>query len=336
MGGVGRVLCVALPFILTAVSLVTLLIVGLAGITGSNLSLFEVAPRDLSINLSDLQKLDLSGTKARRDIRGLGSSVTGAIDAVSHTNITAAQLNLADKYNFYLWNFVEVRGDVTTKTSPKFNYASNFTDTSSVGDLAAGTGITVTVPQAVQDGLKLFSTLIKWTQIVFVVAIVATALALLVGLFGFCSRIGSCGTWIISSISTAAIIGFATLATVTATSVVGVLTGVAKPFGVTSSVSTAWLSIIWFGVAAAVASVFFWLLTVCCCASSGGKGNRHSNNAEKLTGSKGYQPVRDPFGNEAYAGQQSGIYNQQQYAIPLSNVKTNRAEAYEPYSHHAV
>jgi len=346
MGGVGRALCVSLPFILTAISLVTLLIVGLAGVTGSNLSLFEVVPKDLSISLADLQTLNVKKKRSAANlpinVRGLPevrSSISGAIDAASNINITAAQLNLADKYNFYLWNFVEVRGDVTTKTAPRFDYASNFTNTTSITNLAAGTGLTISIPKAVQSGLSAFANLIKWTQVVFIIAGVATIITILVGIAAFFSRIGSCVTWIVSAISTAAIVAFATLATITSTSVVGILTAAAEPFGVHSSVNTTWLVIIWVGVAAAVASGLFWLFTICCCApSSGRSGKRHSRggDSEKVIGGKGYQPVHDPFRNEPYAGQQSGIYNQQQHAIPMNNVKTSRAQAYEPYSHHAV
>lgn len=345
--GVGRALCVSLPFILTAISLVTLLIVGLAGVTGSNISLFEVVPKDLSISLADLQSLtvkkQLSAANLPINVRGdlteVRSTISSAIDAASNINITAAQLNLADKYNFYLWNFVEVRGNVTTKTAPRFDYASNFTNTSSITNLAAGTGLTISIPGAVQSGLSTFANLIKWTQVVFIIAGVATIITILVGIVAFFSRIGSCITWIMSAISTAAIVSFATLATITSTSVVGILNSAAGSYGVHSSVNTSWLVIIWIGVAAAIASGLFWLFTICCCASSSGRsGKRHSRggDSEKVIGGKGYQPVHDPFRNEPYVGQQSGIYNQQQYAIPMNNVKTSRAQAYEPYAHHAV
>lgn len=343
MGGVGRVLCVSLPFILTAISLVTLLIVGLAGVTGSNLSLFEVVPKDLSISLADLQALDvtqqLDAAKQSINVRGLtesASGVSGAIAAASNVNITAAQLNLADKYNFFLWNFVEVRGDVSTKTAPKFNYASNFTNTSSITNLAAGTGITVSLPEAIKSALSVFANLIKWTEVVFIIAGVATVITILVSIAAFFSRIGSCITWIVSAISTAAIIGFAALATITSMSVVGTLKATAERFGVHSSVNITWLVIIWIGVAAAVTSGLFWLFTICCCASSSGRSGKRHGDSEKIVGGRGYQPVQDPFRNEPYVGQQSGIYNQQQYAIPMNNVKTSRAQAYEPYSHHAV
>lgn len=330
--GVGRVLCVSLPFILTTLSLICLLIVGLAGVTSSNLSLFEVDPKDLSISIADLDALNLGDAGVKRR----ATPVEDAIDAIGGVNITAAQLNFGDKYSFFLWNYVEVRGDVKTKSAPEFDYASNFTDTSSLSNLTASTGVTVSFPDAVKTGLQAFATLIKWTQVVFIIACGAAAVTILVGLIGFCSRIGSCVTWIVSGISTVAIIAFAALATVTASTVVGVLTASLKNYGVKSSINTSWLAIVWLGAAASLASGLFWLFTVCCCASTSNKHRSRGGDSEKLVGGKGYQPVQDPFRNEPYGGQQPGAYNQQQYAIPMGNVKTNRAQAYEPYSHHAV
>ena len=330
--GVGRFCCVALPFILTAVSLVCLLIVGLAGVTSSNLHLFEIAPKNLSITLQQFNGLDFKNTADK--IPGIGSSSDGAAGDIA---LTAPQLGLGDEYDFYLWNYAELIGDVTTKSSPKFDYASNFTNTSSLTKITEEAHVTVTIPDAVKNGLKTFATLVKWTEVVFIIACVTTGITILVGIAGFFSRIGSCLTWIVGGLSSIAIIGFATLATVTSTVVVGALNATVKRFGVTSSVNVTWLVIVWIGAAASLASGLFWLFTICCCASSrGDKRHSRGGDSEKLLGTRGYQPVHDPFRNEPYMGQQSGVYNQQQHAIPMQNVKNDRAQAYEPYSHHAV
>ena len=338
--GVGRALCVALPFILTGISLVTLLIVGLAGVTGSTLSIFEVAPKDLSISLEDLQDLKVNGNDLKipqdwLDQLGFEDSVNDAIDQYGGVNVTAAKLGLGDKYNFYLWNYEETNNGKKVKSDAEFDYASNFTNTSHIGNLAEGTGLTLEVPDEIEDALKVFANLIKWSQIVFCIAVVAAGVALIVGISSFFSRIGSCITWVVSSIATAAIIAFAVLTTVTASVVVGIITAATKNFGVDSSVSTSWLAVIWVGVACAIASWFFWMFTICCCKGSSTKsGKRHSiDDNEKLIGPgpRGYQQVQDPY---MHGSQQSGI-NQPQFSIPMGNVKTSRAQAYEPYSHHA-
>ena len=345
MGGLGRSFCVSLPFILTAISIICLLIVGLAGVTGSNVSLFEVVPKDLKISIDQLKDVKVGGESLdglinTDNLKDLGINVEDLENAIAKyggSEIDAKKLGLGDKYNFYLWNWVEEREGNTIKTKAQFDYARVF-NTTNVGNLADGTGANVEVPESIDNGLKTFATCIKWSEILFMVAIVAHAATLLVGIGACFSRIGSCVTWVVSSVALAALIGFAALTTITASVVVGTLKAAAEPFGVKASVNTAWLAVIWIGVAAGVASGLFWLITMCCCKGSirgGGKRDSHGDS-EKLMGSmggaRGYQPLHDPH----QPPQQSGIYNQQQYAIPMSNMKASRGNAYEPYSHHAT
>ncbi len=351
MGGVVRSLCVSVPFILTGISIITLLIVGLAGVTGSNLSLFEVVTKDLSVNMNDAKNIDFNGKSLGDSLSDAGidtSKITGryipteeevnnALDAVGGVNITAEKLGLGDKYNFFLWNFVEVKGGQTIKQKTQFNYASNFSDTSSIDNLAAGTGVDVKVPDAIKDGLKLFANCIKWSEILFLIAIVMQAVTLLIGVTACCSRAGSCVTWVVSTVALAAMTAFAVLTTVTSTIIVGTLNTAAKDYGLQSSVSTTWLAITWVGVATSIASGLYWMFTTCCCKGSSGSKNRDSvGDTEKLMGgsNRGYQPVHDPY--QPQGQQQTGIYNQQQY-YPMGNVKhQDRAQAYEPYSHHTT
>lgn len=343
MGGLGRSFCVSLPFILTAISIVTLLIVGLAGVTGSNVSLFEVIPKDLKISLDELKDVKIGGeglgvnTDRLKDLGINTEDIEAAIAKFGGLDIDAKKLGLGEKYDFYLWNWVEEREGATIKTKTQFDYARVF-NTTNIGNLADGTGADVEVPESIQNGLKTFATCIKWSEILFMVAIVAHAATLLVGIGACFSRVGSCVTWVVSSVALAALVGFAALTTITASVVVGTLNAAAGSFGVKASVNTAWLAVIWIGVAAGVASGIFWLVTMCCCKGSIRGGKRNSDgDSEKLMrgglgGGKGYQPLHDPHQQP----QQSGIYNQQQYAIPMSNMKASRGNAYEPYSHHAT
>lgn len=344
--GIGGTLCVALPFILTAVSLVCLLIVGLSGVTGSTLSIFEIQPKELSISLEDLQELKIDGSKLNIDEDileklGFDDEIDAAIDQYGGVNITAKKLGLADKYNFYVWNFVEVRGDKTTKSKAEFDYAQNFTNIDHIGNINENeNGVEIQIPDVIEDGLQVFATLMKWSQIAYVIAVVAAGVTLLVGISSFFSRIGSFITWICSFVALAGILAFAVLTTVTSTGIVGILKAAAEDFGVKSSVSTSWLAVTWIGVAAAMASGLFWLFSICCCkGSNGGRKNKRTSlddSNEKLVGSeqpRGYQQVHDPF--QTGQPQQSG-YTQPQFSIPMGNVKTSRAQAYEPYSHHST
>jgi len=324
---VGRFLCVSLPFLLTAVSLVALLIVGLAGITSSSLPLFTITTKDLSISISDLSSLTSVNARSL-------SALTEAATAGLTTNITATDLGLADSYSFALWNFVATTGSVSVKSAAKFNYAANITNTSSITTLAAANGITLATPTAITDALKTFATLVEWTEIVFIVACVLTGVTLLFGLISFCSRIGSCCTFLVSGVSTLAIIAFAALGTVLGSTIVGTLQ-IGRRYGITSSLNTTWLVIAWLAAAASLAAGLFWMFTICCCSPEHrARREKHHSTAggfEKPYG--GYSRVHDPL--VPYPGQESGTYSIPQQSYPMSNVKAHTG-AYEPYSHQAV
>jgi hypothetical protein len=353
--GAGRFICVSIPFILTAVSIALTLFVGLSGITGNSIYLFNIEPRQVSISLANLKDLadnvklpEGINLKTKRDLVprvafDLGDIDTGDIDPgailnqIGGINITGADLNLADKYEFYLFNYVEKRGDTAVKTSPKFNYADDFRNTTVLADVIKSKGINVDVPGVVEDALNVFANLIKWTEVTFIIAAVSFALTLIVGIFGYFSRVGSCITWLVSGVSTVAIIAFAILASVTAISVVSTLKAIGENYGLKASVNNTWLTLVWIGAACAIASGFFWLFSVCCCKNEKrNKGPKHRDIESPVFGSKGYAPVHDdPFNAESsYGPQQQGIYHQQPYAIPMGNVKTSKPSAYEPYSHH--
>ena len=67
--GVGRVLCVGLPFGLTIASLICLLIVMLAGITDKNLDMFQVKTQNTAIGRADAE----SGLRMTKTPDGLGA-----------------------------------------------------------------------------------------------------------------------------------------------------------------------------------------------------------------------------------------------------------------------
>jgi hypothetical protein len=86
--GVGRAVCVFLPFALTTLSLMCLLIAGLSGV-GSNRQTFYAFSADfksLSISVPDFNNLS----------QGLNSTLVTT--GVASTNLTAAKLGLADSY----------------------------------------------------------------------------------------------------------------------------------------------------------------------------------------------------------------------------------------------
>jgi hypothetical protein len=322
MGRVGRFVCVGMPFALTLGSLLCILIVTLTGVTNNSLFLFKVNTQNLSISPSDL-----SGLHKRFHFNLAGSGNTSS--SSTSANITAADLGLFDSYTISLWNYCYEEGTVTTCTHAKFDWAADATNiTTTLTTLAAENGASFTDSTLI-DAVKTFASIVKWTEIVYIIAGALAALQLVIGLFAFCSRVGSCCTFLVSGFSTVAVIAAAALSTVTAAVVVGAVSAVSK-YGVSASFNTSFLAISWLAVLLSLAGSLFWLFSICCCAPDRReRKDKHRSRAgdEKPYGV--YQRVSDPFlPNHGHAqGQELG------YIPPTQPVN---AERYEPYSHTSV
>jgi hypothetical protein len=87
--GVGRAICVFLPFAFTTLSLTCLLITGLSGIGGNrqNFYAFSADFKSLSISVPDFNSLSQ------------GFNSTSIETAFGANNLTAAKLGLADSYS---------------------------------------------------------------------------------------------------------------------------------------------------------------------------------------------------------------------------------------------
>lgn len=347
MGNVGRIFCVALPFVLTVASIIALLVATLAGVTDKSLYLFKVNTTDLSISSSTITSLlsdrDLAATRTARDIGSdlsnaaasvgdwasdagedaadaISSATDSASDAASSvvssvtgsgSNITAADLGMADAYLVSLWNYCEVSsdGDKTCKKA-HYNWAANATESfeAMISSVSSSMGENITLPDTIKTAMTTFSTISRWTQIVFIIAFIALALEIVLGFFANCSRAFSCCTAIIGAFATVAVIAAATLATATAAVVVGAVEGTAKAYGVTGSLNKRFLSAVWIAAAFAIAAGVFWLFTICCCSpdrrssrgSAGGwNRSKHADEAPPpMSGARGYQQVPDSHYNQ--------------------------------------
>lgn len=381
MGNVGRIFCVALPFILTVASIIALLVAALAGVTDKSLYLFKVNTTDLSISSSTITSLlsdrDLSATLTTRDFgsdvsdaansvenwasnagddasdmvssatAALASATASAGDAASSvvstvtgsgTNITAADLGLADAYIVSLWNYCEVSSD-GSKTCKKasYNWAANATDSfqEMINDVASSMGENITLPSSIKTAMNTFSTISRWTEIVFIIAFIALAFEIVLGFFANCSRAFSCCTAIIGMFATVAVIAAATLATATAAVVVAAVEGTAKAYGVTGSLNNRFLSAVWIAAAFAIAAGFFWLFTICCCSpdrrsTRGGAGgwnrSKHADETAPMSGAGGYQHIPDSHYNQ----QQPNTSYQGAAADYYGGGNSQKFESYRP------
>ncbi|KAJ2979060.1 hypothetical protein NUW58_g7302 [Xylaria curta] len=239
-----------------------------------------------------------------------GDVVTDVANALGGAKITASDIGLAYVYDFTLWGYCTTPQDGNKNcTKARFDWASQELDLEWVDRLTKVAGLNVTLPKELDDALNAYKTITKWTQVVFIIAIVALGLELLVGLFTACSRAVSCVTWIISGFATAAIIAAAILLTVTGSVVTGAVLAVSQHYGVKANLNQTFLGVLWVSVAFAIGAGLFWLFSICCCKPEnrpyvGSSRSRHSDT-EKLVPNGSYAPLGDNR-NSAYGGYNYG------------------------------
>lgn len=250
---------------------------------------------------------------------------TGASVPSTAGNITAQQLGLANTYQVNVWGFCGTWADGTHNcTKPQFNWAENQLNSKGLARFNQLAGINVTIPKEIDDGLKAFEQMIKWTQVVFIIACIALGIEFVVGIFTACSRAVSCVTWLVSFIAAAAVVAAATMMTVLSLVVVGFVKGSLGKYGAQANVNTAFLSVIWLGAAFALGASFFWLFSICCCKPESRPHKSRSAHAdgEKLLPVGAYQPIGEHHG---------GHNNNYNYGVPQrGGARTDLA--YEPYS----
>lgn len=288
------------------------------------------------------------------------ASATSASDAASEissalsgTNITAADLGLADAYYVSLWNYCQENNN-GTKTCKKaaYDWAANSTSSfeATVSDVASAMGENITLPSDVKEALNVFGTVSRWTEIVFIIAFIALGIETLFGLFAPCSRMMSCCTWIIAVFAALAVGAAAGLSTAMAAVVVGAVEGTAKAYGVSGSFNTRYLATVWIAFAFALGASLTWIFTICCCAPEhrakgrgmGGYGRpKHlDDNNSMMTGAGSYTPI-GAGGNNAYAGAGyghggHGHDTSYQGHGAAGDYYNNDKRAYEPMRHQQV
>ncbi|CRK28181.1 hypothetical protein BN1723_018337, partial [Verticillium longisporum] len=129
-----------------------------------NTTNLEINPADFKDIVSDILSRDVLpevNVVARQDSSDIEDAVSDALT----NNITAKALGLDNVYDIALWGYctTDNKGDRSC-TDPQFDWAHKQLNTSfieGVGDVA---GRRVELPSEVEDSLKLFNTVVKWTQ----------------------------------------------------------------------------------------------------------------------------------------------------------------------------
>jgi len=342
MGGISRFIFVSVPFALTVCSLIALLV---TIVPNDSRYLIKIDTENVSLSTSGLESMI-----SKRGWGDLSSLTTSALeqDIESGKNISASDLGLADSYTLTLWNYCAEAGSSKNCSTAQFDYASKAMNMTLVNATASELGLDV--PSGFTDAVKTYSTLNKWTEIVYMIAAISLAVELVFGIIALFSKVGSCCTFITSGVSSFTLIAASALATALASISVGSLDSVGKLYGLKASINTGFLASTWIAVAFSLGAGFFWMFSICCCDGANRHNRRNKNNdAEKMpTGA--YQRVQEPssgYVTGPYSGQQTGIYDapmhqgygasQPEYGVPTHNPKASRNTAgYEPYSHAAI
>ncbi|KAF6820686.1 integral membrane protein [Colletotrichum sojae] len=338
--GVGRFICVALPFILTVGSLIFLMVAALGGVSNKDLYMFRVNLTDLEINPASVQSIvsrdakpvDFGNYHNRALLTGDGTNAISKAqtDGTTQTsNITAADLGLDNLYDVALWGYCTTasNGDKTC-TKAKFDWAAEYLNTSTLETIGTAAGRKIELPDEVTTALSAFKTVTKWTQVAYIIAFVALGLEIVFGIFANCTRVMSCITFLVASLASVAVCASAALSTAMSVVVVGAVEGTAKFYGVSASFNNSYLALIWISAALALGAGFFWMFTICCCAPSHTRKERkRQSDGEKLLPTGTYQPIHEE--NGVYKQEQATQYGAPRYAsgAPRSDM------AYEPYSH---
>ena len=320
----------ALPFALMVCSIICIFIAMLSGIANKNLYMFELEARNLSISTSNILGIDLTDGVAN----GLGQ-INDAIGPNKH-DFSASELGLSDYYRVNLWNYCSY--NATSKndehcTKGKFDWASSTIDLTHIKQIVQQQSNypNATVPEPLNGSLKTFKTVHKWTQVVYVIAIVASFLTLILGIAAIFSKIASCITYIICGVATTSLSIASSMATAESAIVIGSIKTVKDEYGVNGHINTSWLAVTWTAVAFSLAAGIFWLASICCCSTdSGSRGRRNrGGDHEKLIPTGAYQRVDDSH----YGG--GGAFSHGAGAVPMKPLNRGNG-AYEPYSHQAI
>jgi len=247
--------------------------------------------------------------------------------------------DLFDFYQIYLWNYCAgntTNGvDTITYCSPrKADFVFNPIQEWDLNN----TIIEKEVPKAVNSAVDAYTKSVKFMFSIYSVAIITTAVSIVVGLFAICSRIGSCVTTIFVSAATL----FTFVAALTSTVIYSILVGAfntsLKPYNIHSSVGTSMFAVDWIAVAFSAGATIFWTFSICCVS---GKSNGKNTNKMTPMGygpfntatARGYQPVESPLLN-----QPSGYHgtNPEAGAGVGAGPFHGRDTAYEPFRHQNV
>lgn len=181
-----------------------------------------------------------------------------------------------------------------------------------------------------KGALDTYHTASKWMFITYCVAIIATAVELVVGLTALFSRLGSFATTVVSVVSSVFVLGFGIAATVIYATLLGALNGALKQYNVHASLGTSMFATVWLAVVFSWAGGLFWLFSVCCCS---GRSNSPAKRREGKDEEVPRMQRGSQWGYQKVEGEGMGMQGGQQgQAVPMKDMgRREKGTAYEPF-----
>ncbi|PTU20518.1 hypothetical protein P175DRAFT_0531856 [Aspergillus ochraceoroseus IBT 24754] len=156
-------LSVMTPFGMMFGSLCMLFIIGINGIPGPFMGpIFDLSTVQISVPVQDLANFTLPS-------------------ATSHSgNLTAANLQLADQYAFYLWNYAITTGNKTIYPKSGWDYAKDL----EISPVLDNNSTSTEFSDAYKDTMSSCRTKLRCSQVFFILAILSTFAVVAMGISG--------------------------------------------------------------------------------------------------------------------------------------------------------
>ncbi|MCJ1440408.1 MAG: hypothetical protein MMC23_000891 [Stictis urceolatum] len=331
MGKAGRIFCIAVPLALTLISLVFLVLIGLAQTNKD------------SNYLSNLYYV-------RANLSAAPASVTENRKALNTTDPAAkdsdGNIKIEDFYTIGLWNYCAGNGkNVSTSSASlgqssaqKVNYCTS-RQTKFAFDPEAAWGLdkdftTKHFSDKLNSALdKYESTFSKIIGPFYILTVTSAGVTALISIAAIFSRLGSLATTIAASLTSLLSFVFAAVATAAYAVLAGAFNAALKDQKIHFSLGPSMFIYMWLTFAVSFVAMLFWALSSCCCS---GKSSR----THKSKGHKGeYQNLHG--GEAGYPMQTGGWSGQgaQAYGVghghhqPQGSFGGPAGGAYEPYRH---
>ncbi|KAK6538706.1 hypothetical protein TWF694_010281 [Orbilia ellipsospora] len=293
MGRAGRVVCVSLPFMATAAAAALIVISTFIGQTNSKNGFLN------SLYFLRLDTRYINAPNELGDIPGtnLDNLLEGKVGIDLSIQNTANLVGVADFYQAGLFSYCSGTYDNATQSynvnncsSSSASFVFNIID---IINAQANTGKNLTFPSGVNDAFKAVRALTHAQYVCFVAGIIATGVELVLGIFAFLSRWGSCVTTIVAIFAFWALLAASVINIALYSTMSKAFNASFGTFGVSGAINRHVYTIMFVGVAVSLGAMLFWTLSTCCC--SGRRDKIMKGERRSASPVKGYERVASPY-----------------------------------------